>query len=80
MDASKNGKLTQKPTVTPPFPLPLVPPEEQAKYAPCDYSAANVKVPCLEKDGSVTFNCDDERFLTSKFAAGCIGSNVPSKN
>src|SRR6266516_3357581 len=72
----ENGKLTQNPTITSPFPLPLAPPDEQAKYAPCDYSSGNVKVPCLEKDGSITFDCDDKRFLTSKFAAGCIGSNV----
>lgn len=56
------------------LPLPLPPPEEQAKYPPCDVSVVNVKLPCLANDGSITFDCDDDRFLTSKFAAGCVGS------
>jgi hypothetical protein len=73
----ENRKLTKNPKISSPLPLPLAPPEEQAKYAPCDYSVANLKVPCLEKDGSITFDCNDKRFLASKFAAGCTSSDAP---
>jgi DNA-binding beta-propeller fold protein YncE len=70
----ENGRLTITPSVTPALPLPLAPPDEQAKYPTCDLSHTNANLPCLANDGSITFDCNDERFLSSKFAAGCIGS------
>jgi len=68
--------------ITLPFPLPLAPPEEKAKYAPCDYSLGteNLIVTCLEKDGNITYDCENERFLASKFAAGCVGMDHVQRN